>query len=151
MASFDEIAEAVGRAFDQACQAASAREEWAGVYLSPLWEVETAGDAANVRAWKRSVLRRVPGAGAEPWGHAFLIVNGTGGGIPRVSEETLGRALGSASGPAVPLLPILWEGPPSVHLLFRPRTADTEERLRRFLGAVRSEFSPPLAVARRPL
>lgn len=147
MASFEEVAEATSRAFDRACQATAGHPRWSGVYVSPLWEVE-AGDApGTVRGWKRSVLRRVPGAGAEPWGHVFLVVTASADAVARVEELGLGPIHAHAGGKAVPVSPPLWEGPPRAQLFLRPRSPATAERLQAFVEELREEFTPPAGVA----
>jgi hypothetical protein len=47
-------------------------ERYRGVYVGPWWILENVPE--GVHAWKRAVLRRVPGHGAEHWGHLYLIV-----------------------------------------------------------------------------
>lgn len=141
--TFEEAAEAVARAFDRACQAATKEPPWEGVYVSPLWENETTGDPEEVRAWKRSILRRIPGAGAEPWGHVFLLVTASTSARAHAEGTGGGALLSTGGGPPVPLPPPLWTGPPLVQLLVRPRSIETEDRLQGFLASVRREFTPP--------
>lgn len=143
MPTFEETAEAVARAFDRACEAAMREPEWQGVYVSPLWETESSAPPDRVRGWKRSVLRRIPGAGAEPWGHVFLVVTSSATSGAHVEGQDLGPGLFTTGGPASALKPLLWEGPPRVQLWVRPRSPLTDTDLRGFLGSVRKEFTPP--------
>ncbi len=141
---FERACATASRAFEGACQAALQESALDGVYLSPLWDTETS-DPSISRAWKRSVLRRVPGAGAEPWGHVFLLVlrgEGRGGRVGDDPERSLPfppTASARSTPPAKPI--VLSAGPPRVLLLLRPRDPATEERLRIFAQAISSVFA----------
>lgn len=140
---FERACSDARRDFESASHAAVAQLErrpgGEGIYLSPLWEAETSSPERS-RAWKVSVLRRVPGAGAEPWGHLFFVVLREGGGQVQLRTEIVGIL-----GPAVPSPPEggvvpLAAGPPARLLLLRPRDGSTEPRLRGFAEAVRDAF-----------
>ncbi len=141
---FERACALASRAFEEACQAALQESTLDGVYLSPLWDTETS-DPSISRAWKRSVLRRVPGAGAEPWGHVFLLVlrgegrEGRVGDDPERSHPFPPTASARSTPPTEPV--VLSAGPPRVLLLLRPRDPVTEERLRAFAQAVSSAFA----------
>lgn len=144
--SFDAQAEAILRAFEQACGDATREPGFEGVYLSPSWENETRDPPEEVRAWKRSVLRRVVGAGADPWGHLFLVVvRREGRGAPTAqTQDPLG--LLPAGGRGTPRLgATLYEGPPRVYLMLRPRAPATEGSLGSFASAVQRAFLVPRA------
>ncbi len=47
-------------------------ERYRGVYVGPWWKLEDVPEGMYV--WKRAVLHRTPGRGAEHWGHLYLIV-----------------------------------------------------------------------------
>lgn len=47
-------------------------ERYRGVYVGPWWKLENVPEGMYV--WKRAVLHRTPGRGAEHWGHLYLIV-----------------------------------------------------------------------------
>ncbi len=129
--------------FERACGVAVADLEHRlgeeGLYLSPLWEAETSSPERS-RAWKVSVLRRVQGAGAEPWGHLFFVVLRRREGGVQLRTELVGIL-----GPAVPsppegnVLPLA-AGPPARLLLLRPRDGSTAQRLRAFAEALRDAF-----------
>jgi hypothetical protein len=60
---------------DRALAAALALPSRAGVYVGPWWDLESTGPPNPPRGWKRAILRRRPGGGAEHWGHLFLVVS----------------------------------------------------------------------------
>ncbi|MFZ0892000.1 MAG: hypothetical protein WB778_02205 [Thermoplasmata archaeon] len=49
-----------------------------GVYLGPWWELPSLSHQLGMVGWKRAVLRRVAGGGAEHWGHLFLLYSAVG-------------------------------------------------------------------------
>jgi hypothetical protein len=143
--AFDRRAQALAAAFERACHRAAGAEDMEGVYVSPLWETYTSSGPGRSRAWKISVLRRVPGAGAEPWGHVYLVV--TSHGRPDMaldSTETGIPSGGEGDLPvAVPPPERLDEGPPSVWVLLRPRSLRTQEPLIGFVARVRRGWTAP--------
>jgi hypothetical protein len=54
---------------------AIARPDRTGVYAGPWWDLAPTGPGAASPGWKRAILRRWPGGGAEHWGHLFLILS----------------------------------------------------------------------------
>ena len=143
--AFDRRAREVLGRFDRAQAAALVTSAFEGVYTSPWWETYTRGGTSRSRAWKRSVLRRVPGRGAEPWGHLFLIV---AEGAPRSPEGSLtpedlpGPAAAAPVGDAV----LLAQGEDSVWVLARPRDPSTGVALGALVRAVQRAF-PDTATA----
>lgn len=139
---FESFCGRVAQAFEAACEGALSDPDLQGAYLSPLWESETS-DATQARAWKRSVLRRVVGAGAEPWGHVFLVVlrdRDKGTGLKQLSEGIPSLRTASSEPPTTVTLS---EGPPRVLLLVRPRAPGTSNALQGFVHRVRASFVPP--------
>ncbi|MFZ1023900.1 MAG: hypothetical protein WAN87_07180 [Thermoplasmata archaeon] len=49
-----------------------------GVYLGPWWDLPNDSPRPLLVGWKRAVLRRVAGGGAEHWGHLFLVYSSVG-------------------------------------------------------------------------
>lgn len=120
--------------FEGACSAVLREAPFQGVYVSPLWEVPVPEGFA---AWKRSVLRRLEGGGAEHWGHLFLVE------APGPGEFSLGELHDAPELSHLRSLPVegpwaLEPGPPSVWLLLRARDERTRERLVAFAEALRT-------------
>ncbi|HEV2448898.1 MAG TPA: hypothetical protein VGU43_00605 [Thermoplasmata archaeon] len=106
-----------------------ATPEMEGVYLSPWWPLESTGAAGEFAGWKRSILRREPGRGAEHWGHLFLLT------APGARPPT-----GSAAAPlfeiSLPRSPD-WPAPPATMWL----RARLPEPCRRFVERLRAEIA----------
>lgn len=123
--------------FEASCAGACASSDLPGVYVAPLWDLALEGGAPSLQGWKRAVLRRIEGAGAEHWGHIFLIVSARPGAISirpnsdvpvpsNVPLDAVGR--------------VLEVGPPSVVLFVRPLHPGVEAHLTAFAGAVERQF-----------
>ena len=111
-----------------------------GLYTGPLWDLPEDALPAGWRGWKLSVLRRIPGRGAEPWGHLYLLVGDSPAPVALTSVPAWGAVgEGSAAGEDWILSP----GPLHVRLLARPRNAGTAEDLRRFSERVAREYPAP--------
>lgn len=141
--AFDRRAQELASKFDRLCQAALGGPGLDGVYVSPLWETYTSTGPGRSRAWKRSVLRRIPGAGAEPWGHLFLVVASAGLSDPTVALSEEGLPAGTADPSAVSATIQLDPGPPSAWVLLRPRGPTTASPLREFAETVHRRWSEP--------
>ncbi|MDE1820197.1 MAG: hypothetical protein KGJ23_07350 [Euryarchaeota archaeon] len=139
---FEAACADIARAFDEACASALRADGLEGVYVSPLWEEKTS-DPGRSRAWKRSVLRRLPGAGAESWGHLWIVALRDG--RRRVMLRPDSEMLPTLEGPSTSELQgfELGAGPPRILLWARARSPDTEERLMSFVQELRTVFVPP--------
>ena len=111
-----------------------------GLYTGPLWDLPEDALPEGWRGWKLSVLRRIPGRGAEPWGHLYLLAGESPAHVTLTSVPALGAVgTGSAAGEEWTLS----QGPLHVRLLARPRNAGTAEELRRFSERVAREYPAP--------
>ncbi len=120
--------------FEEACSRVLSDPSFQGVYLSPLWDLPAPPGTA---AWKRSVLRRKAGGGAEPWGHLFLV------GASRTGDFALKELHDAPAFSHLRSLPLegpwaLETGPPAVWLLLRARDGHTQPALGAFAAALRA-------------
>ncbi len=125
--------------FEAACSTVLRDPAFAGVYVSPLWDLPA---PEGILAWKRSVLCRQPGGGAEPWGHLFLVEESHPGAFAlkelRDAPELSHLRSLPLEGPWD-----LEDGPPAVSLFLRARDDRTRARLGRFAEALRAIWSGP--------
>lgn len=124
----------VAERFEEACSEALNDPSFEGVYLSPLWDLPA---PPGIVAWKRSVLRRRAGGGAEPWGHLFLVEE------PRPGGFALEELHDTPTFSHLRSLPLegpwaLEAGPPAVWLLLRARDERTRTPLSAFASALRA-------------
>lgn len=105
------------------------------VYLGPWWDLPTG--SPELRGWKRAVLRRVPAAGAEHWGHLFLVIHDADDPAALDWAQELRR--GKVE-PAEPTGLVLRALAPEIRLYFRPTSAGTEEPLASFVREVGERF-----------
>ena len=125
--------------FEVACSTVLRDPLFEGVYLSPLWDLPA---PEGILAWKRSVLRRRPGGGAEPWGHLFLVEE------TRPGAFTLKELHDAPEFLHLRPLPLegpwgLESGPPPVWLLLRARDERTRAGLGSFAEALRAVWPRP--------
>ncbi len=86
-----EFRERLDRILELAVQESS----FDGVYFGPWWELSGPG---FVDGWKRAVLRRRPGGGADHWGHLFLVFSAAQASV-RISTEADPRITSPRLGP----------------------------------------------------
>jgi hypothetical protein len=110
-------------------------ERYKGVYLGPWWKLENVPDGMHV--WKRAVLHRTVGRGAEHWGHLFLIVRyETREMLSWFSKDLRGR-----QSPAFPSESIvLRRGDQTAELATRPTATAEAGRLDEFAREVSERF-----------
>jgi hypothetical protein len=112
---------------DAALEHIAREPEFDGVYLGPWWELPRATPPPSIIGWKRAVLRRVPGRGAEHWGHLFLVYSGL--------EQTTRLELDSGSrlrGPRYGVVRRVGQLSEKAALLIRPSHPDGSPLLDRF-------------------
>jgi hypothetical protein len=98
-----------------------------GVYTGPVWESENPAAPGGPRVWKVAVLERRPGAGAEHWGHLFLVLGAL---ESEISIRPVGGVAGDDNRPEVEILPAIPGAP--LRIQIRPRSPETRDRLREF-------------------
>jgi hypothetical protein len=103
------------------------RPAFQGVYTGPAWETISSSTSTEVRVWKIAVLMRRPGAGAEHWGHVFLVM---GTGTPTISIRPAGGIAGDADRLELETLPGVPGAP--LRIQIRPTAPETRDRLREF-------------------
>lgn len=110
-------------------------ERFDRVYLGPWWDLPVSDP--DLRGWKRAVLRRVLAAGAEHWGHLFLVLNeGTAGRTLTWAEEPRAGSVGGRPPERIRLR----LGDPEILLYHRPSTPSHAEELTSFAHEVGERF-----------
>lgn len=104
------------------------------VYLGPWWEIPAVGSEAH--GWKRAVLRRVLAAGAQHWGHVFLIVNE---GVPGRTLTWKGASTDDGNPEVLERIP-LRQGMPEIVLYFRASVPERRPELSEFAREVGERF-----------
>lgn len=123
--------------FDLAITGALEYPRYVGVYLAPWWDMPGLEASEGVHGWKRSVLKRVAGAGAEHWGHMFLVA-AEGSRRVKVGPGDLGLPLKSSSEPVEEIQ--LRAGEPRLTLHIRATSSYHREELRAFAEDVAERF-----------
>jgi hypothetical protein len=113
--------------WEQAISATTGHPTFQRVYTGPVWEIRGSSGSGDPPVWKIAVLERRPGAGAEHWGHVFLVL---GKGTAEISLRPAGGLVGNADRPDLETLPDIPGGP--LRIQFRPTSPDTRSRLREF-------------------
>jgi len=129
----------VSRRFDTACAETAGIPGPDGIYVGPLWEIPSRPPASGVLGWKRSVLRRREGRGAENWGHLFLLVSSEGTN-PRVGTIPDGLPTGGDDRVAREGPSVLETGPPRVLLYWQANQERFAPDLRAFAARVVTRF-----------
>ncbi|MGC2288963.1 MAG: hypothetical protein WA688_03805 [Thermoplasmata archaeon] len=113
--------------WERAATATAGHPPYDKVYTGPIWESGHPSGAFEARVWKIAVLERRPTAGAEHWGHLFVLLR------EKASEVAIRPEGGVQGYPDRPALEILPEpsGAP-LQIWIWPRSAETAVRLRAF-------------------
>ncbi len=110
-------------------------ERFDRVYLGPWWDLPTG--SPELRGWKRAVLRRVLAAGAEHWGHLFLVVNDSLTARPLTWSED--RTLAGAEREPPSSLQ-LRAAAPEIRMYYRPTGEAHAEALASFAREIGERF-----------
>ncbi len=111
------------------------RPEFAGVYAGPWWPLPSAD--GEVRGWKRAVLKRRSGGGAEHWGHLFLVEAPESRSWKMEESKTPGP-----SEPAAERASYQWRRDGrNIFLETRPRTAGTSPSLSELVLVLAKELA----------
>jgi hypothetical protein len=111
--------------------------KFAGVYLGPWWDLGDLVAMDGVQVWKRAVLRRIPNAGAQHWGHLYLVTARTYARV-ELTPETLGFTGKPSKFPMARVQ--LREGDPQAVLFVRPSRNDSEANLSSFVREIVDRF-----------
>jgi hypothetical protein len=103
------------------------RPAFQAVYTGPVWESAGSTVPEEPRVWKVAVLERRPGAGAQHWGHVFLLL---GVGQTKISIRPTGGLAGDDGRPEIETLPEIPGAP--LRIQIRPTSPETRTRLREF-------------------
>ncbi len=113
--------------WERASAEAAGHPPFEAVYPGPVWESASPFGPAKVGVWKIAVLERRPAAGAEHWGHLFVVLG------ENASKVVLRPESGLTGNPDRPELePLPGESGAQWQILIRPRSAETAARLRAF-------------------
>jgi hypothetical protein len=110
-------------------------ERYKGVYVGPWWKLEDVPEGHHV--WKRAVLHRTLGRGAEHWGHLYLVIR-------YETHESLSWFSKDFRGRQTPALPpeslVLRRGEQTAELAVRSTDPSQSQRLEEFAREVTERF-----------
>jgi hypothetical protein len=126
--------------FDRAAKRALLGPGRQSLYLGPWWNLALRLTDAGAQGWKRAVLERRPGRGADHWGHLYLVVTSTPGRV-QLRPDDLGGARSAGASPAEPTYRALDSGPTRTWLVARGSSEMHSARLEDLAEAIALEYA----------